>query len=216
MNALALAGDSIRSVLMKLCCKTPDRKEKDEGEWMQSIKPKISSSGSAKNGEHCAKVRSGVVAEQSRYSVKWADVLENLDQLNIADLEEGGGENDEELYATINATDYSAHRHGEAAKDERDFYSKSLREQSISSIWSEDSVLKEAKLSLRQDDKSTTGSLLSDSYHDITVSENGEHDDRENDGTKTSHEGGGGEDSSSVELSATSELSSHDRPVFIC
>eukprot|EP00585_Thalassiosira_rotula_P016699 CAMPEP_0196192088 /NCGR_PEP_ID=MMETSP0911-20130528/48830_1 /TAXON_ID=49265 /ORGANISM="Thalassiosira rotula, Strain GSO102" /LENGTH=208 /DNA_ID=CAMNT_0041464255 /DNA_START=28 /DNA_END=654 /DNA_ORIENTATION=- len=187
MNTFALAGDSIRSVLMKLCCKTPDRIEKDEGEWMQSIKPKKSSSCRAKNAGHCGTLRSKVVAEKSCYSVKWADVLENEDQLNIADLDEGGGKNDEELYATINATDYSAHRRGVAPKDDRDFYSKSLREQSIGSMWSEDSVLKEAKLSLHQDAESSIVSLLSDSYQDVTVSGNGEHDNRENDGTKSSH-----------------------------
>jgi len=178
--------------------------------------PKKSSSCRAKNAGHCGTLRSKVVAEKSCYSVKWADVLENEDQLNIADLDEGGGKNDEELYATINATDYSAHRRGVAPKDDRDFYSKSLREQSIGSMWSEDSVLKEAKLSLHQDAESSIVSLLSDSYQDIAVSENGEHDNRENDGTKSSHEGGGDEGSESVKLSTMSESSSHDRPVFLC
>mmetsp|Transcript_21216 Transcript_21216/g.32192 ORF Transcript_21216/g.32192 Transcript_21216/m.32192 type:complete len:208 (+) Transcript_21216:28-651(+) len=186
MNTFALAGDSIRSVLMKLCCKTPDRIEKDEGEWMQPIKPKKSSSCNV-NGGHCGTVRSGVVTEQSGHVVSWIDVLENLDQLNIADLEEGGGENDEELCAITNVTDYSAHRRGVAGKDDRDFYSKSLGHQRIGSMRSGDSVLKEVKLSLHQDAESSIVSLLSDSYQDIAVSENGEHDNRENDGTKSSH-----------------------------
>mmetsp|Transcript_36745 Transcript_36745/g.77107 ORF Transcript_36745/g.77107 Transcript_36745/m.77107 type:complete len:243 (+) Transcript_36745:167-895(+) len=231
MNSLALVtGDTIRSALLKLCCKTPDRTEKDESEWMEPTKTKKSSSGSSKKrsksssrssktgkstsdsamrkGSRWDVVAEKDVARKPTSEVRWADVLENLNELDITDLEGGGGgDDDEELFTAVNATDFSAHRHTNvvANDDEQDFYSKSLGHQSIASIWSEDSVMAEVRESIRPDAGSIDWSMFSDSDKG---SENGDMGQvEEDDGTSSDIETAN--DVKSVELSIKSGPSRH-------
>mmetsp|Transcript_6352 Transcript_6352/g.11610 ORF Transcript_6352/g.11610 Transcript_6352/m.11610 type:complete len:267 (+) Transcript_6352:215-1015(+) len=232
MNTLALiTGESIRSALLKLCCKTPERTEKDESEWMEPTKTKKSSSGSSKKGRqsssrssktgkspsgsamkggsHWDAVKGKVATEKSTNEVRWSEVLENLHDLDIEDLDEGGGERDEELFAAVNATDFSAHRHTDVAAkdDERDFYSQSLGNQSIASMWSDDSLLAEVRQSIRQDSVSINSSMFSDSDNGSENGDMGQVED--DDGTSSDIETADG--AKSVELSIMSGQSHHSK-----
>ena len=89
-----------RSILCWAKCFKPAVREKDDGEWMEPI--------NKKNNRHFSKIEKGatderrdshdnikwdtlrdhMLADKKQPSVRWGDLVDNLDELDISDLDD--------------------------------------------------------------------------------------------------------------------------------
>mmetsp|Transcript_38594 Transcript_38594/g.82344 ORF Transcript_38594/g.82344 Transcript_38594/m.82344 type:complete len:184 (+) Transcript_38594:3-554(+) len=125
-------------LLLRLCCTTPFREE-DSGEWIEPIKKKKSKKSSRGGG--------GVAEEEkpNEKAVRWSNMLENMERCTIEDLERNSIINDSDLTRKVNSFNHDEAR----ASARKDPLSKSLGMTSMTSLFSEDSVLKTIKDSKR-------------------------------------------------------------------